>query len=377
MCVNRTMLSEHLGYVSDTKRLDRYRQALAAVVRPGDTVADLGCGLGVLGLMCLEAGAGHVWGIDSSDAVELARDTMAKAGLAQRYTCIRDRCARVALPDRVDLLVCDHVGYFGVDYGIIEMMADARSRLLKPDGKIVPSRIRLMLAAAGSESCREPVEAWGRPGMPPEYGWLREQAANTKHALYFEPEHLATAPADLASIDLSGNSPDLLTFSAVLEAQRDGRLDGLAGWFECELADGIRMTNSPLADDAICRPQAFLPFSTPIEARQGDRIEVALSIRHDSGLITWSAHAPRTGQRQKQSTWHSTVLSPADLTRTPTAALNLNRDARARAMILAYVDGKRTAAEIVDLVLRDHPELFCSPQETARFIRRELARSTA
>ena len=37
-------------------------------------------------------------------------------------------------------------------------------------------------------------------------------------------------------------------------------LDGLAGWFECELAEGVWMTNSPLADNPIRRPQAFLPI---------------------------------------------------------------------------------------------------------------------
>ncbi len=58
------MLDEHLGYRPARTRLQQFRAAIAAIVRPGDTVDDRGCGSGILGLLCLQAGAGHVFGID-------------------------------------------------------------------------------------------------------------------------------------------------------------------------------------------------------------------------------------------------------------------------------------------------------------------------
>ena len=112
------MLDEHLGYVSDRVRLKRFEAAIARTVRPGDLVADIGCGSGVLGLMCLKAGAERVWGIDSTEAIEIARESMARAGLSDRYVCIRERSYRVLLQDPVDILICDHVGHFGFDYGM-------------------------------------------------------------------------------------------------------------------------------------------------------------------------------------------------------------------------------------------------------------------
>ena len=42
-------------------------------------------------------------------------------------------------------MLCDHLGYFGFDYGIIELLQDARERFLKPRGIVVPSRVKLML----------------------------------------------------------------------------------------------------------------------------------------------------------------------------------------------------------------------------------------
>ena len=53
------MLDEHLGYVADRIRLERFRAAIAKAITAGDRVADLGCGSGILGLLCLRAGAGR------------------------------------------------------------------------------------------------------------------------------------------------------------------------------------------------------------------------------------------------------------------------------------------------------------------------------
>src|SRR5687768_1417204 len=112
-------LEEHVGYLSDPVRLKRFERAVAAVVGPGNTVADVGCGFGVLGLLCLKAGASQVWGIDRTDAIEIARETMRRAGLEERYSCVHGASRQVTLPERVDVVICDHVGYFGFDYGII------------------------------------------------------------------------------------------------------------------------------------------------------------------------------------------------------------------------------------------------------------------
>ena len=84
------MLDEHLGYIADRVRSERFRQAIARTIGPGDCVVDAGCGFGVLGLMCLQAGAAHVWGIDQTAAVTIARETMDRAGFGTRYTCIRE-----------------------------------------------------------------------------------------------------------------------------------------------------------------------------------------------------------------------------------------------------------------------------------------------
>lgn len=70
------MLEEHLDYMADRRRLEQFRFAIGSVVKPGDRVAGLGCGSGILGLLCLQAGAGR-YAIESTPIISVARETFA------------------------------------------------------------------------------------------------------------------------------------------------------------------------------------------------------------------------------------------------------------------------------------------------------------
>ena len=371
------MLEEHLGYIADRIRLDRFRAAIAQTLNAGDRIADLGCGSGILGLLCLQAGAGRVYGIDSTAMLEVARETFSRAGWAERATCIRGHSHRVELPEPVDRVICDHVGYFGFDYGIVHTLQDARRRFLKPGGSLIPARLRLQLAAVESESCRDKAEGWRAAGVPAEFHWLRQYAVNAKHAVELPREAVLGAPAELGDIDLYADNPDFFSWTAELRIERDGVMHGLAGWFECELAEGVWMTNSPLADRAIQRPQAFLPIDEAVPVQAGDTVKARVMARPADHLIAWVVDFPATGRRFSHSTWQGLLLAPEDLLRSrPDRVPKLSREGQARIAVLGYCDGRRTAREIEQAVLRDHPDLFPSPEEISRFVAQALGRDT-
>jgi len=369
-------LEEHFGYLSDAVRRERFEGAVAAAVNPVDTVVDIGCGFGILGLMCLDAGASHVWGIDRSEAIEIARETMRRIGLADRYTCLKETSFQAELPHKVDIVICDHVGYFGIDYGIIKLLDDARRRFLKPDGKVMPAQLILQVAAVQSPECRALAQAWASEPIRAEFRWLQEYGVNSKHPREFSKQELAAAPAELGRIDLRNDSPDLLAFTARLEIDRTCELDGLAGRFACEIFEGVWMTNSPLAEDRIKRAQVFLPFATPLAVRAGDTLEISISVRHEVELISWSARVKRTGQSARQSTWTSTILDPKDRIPAAKHIPHLSRAGEARRTLLELIDGTATSAEIEQAMLRRHADLFPSAEQATRFVRFELNQST-
>ncbi|MEQ1540672.1 MAG: class I SAM-dependent methyltransferase [Novosphingobium sp.] len=354
--------------------MEHYRRAIAQAVKPGDSVVDLGCGFAPLGLMALRAGAGQVWGIDSTDAIAIARETVDRAGLGDRYHCLRENSFRAQLPERVDVLLCDHVGYFGIDYGIGPMLADARTRMLKPGGTILPGAVALHVAGVQSAACRSVTDEWTALSIPADFGWLKEYSANTKRAVTLAPGEIATTPDQLLTLDLNDDIADNLQGEVELVAAAGGQLDGLAGWFECTLVPGISMTNSPLDSRRIDRNQAFFPFAASLPVAAGDRIRVAMNLRHDSNIYSWSARNLRSGERRRQSTLRAAILSPDDLTAPDQRLAALGPRARAGRIVADYADGTRTFREVEDAVRRDHPGLMPSEAELRRFVRAELTR---
>lgn len=369
------MLEEHLGYLADAVRLRRYRAATARAVRPGARIADLGCGSGVLGLLCLRAGAAHAVFVDETDMIEVAREAVARAGLLERASFIRGRSQHIELPRKVDMVVCDHVGNFGFDYGLVELLQDARRRFLRPRGTLLPARLRLRVAAVTSGKCHALAEAWTARRVPPEFQWLRETARNTKHAVGLKPAELSSRAATLCTIDLRREQSAFFSWNAELRIARDGPVHGLGGWFECELAPRVWMTNSPLARRPIRRAQVFLPLGAAVRAKAGERIEVNIMARPADSLLAWTVEFPATGQRIRHSTFHGMPLSRNNLAAADPARIPaLGREGRARLRVLARCDGKRSAREIEQAVLRERPALFPTAAETRRFVARVLGR---
>ncbi len=137
------------------------------------------------------------------------------------------------------------------------------------------------------------------------------------------------------------------------------------------------MTNSPLADRAIDRSQAFLPIEEAIPVRAGDTIMATVMARPADHLIAWVVELPTTGLRFNHSTWPGMPSLPTDLVRArPNHVPRLNRDGLAHVTVLGYCDGRRTVRDIEQAVLRDHPDLFPSPGESARFVAQVLGRDT-
>lgn len=204
-----------------------------------------------------------------------------------------------------------------------------------------------------------------------------QQAGHCEHAIFIHGKSSQIELPVLGDIDLYADHPDFLSWSAELSIERDGVMRDLAGWFECELAKNVWMTNSPLAEKPIQRPQVFLPINEAVKVKAGDTVNATVMARPADHLIAWVVEFPATGQRFAHSTWQGMLFAPEDLIRTnPMHIPQLSRAGQARTIVLGYCDGKRTAQEIEQAVLRDHPELFPSAEEISRFVTQALGRDS-
>lgn len=367
-------LPEHYSYACDTQRTARFREAITRTMKPSDHVLDLGCGAGFLGALCLEAGASRVTGIDETPACDAALDVYRRASKTAATATIRASSFEVELEDRADIIICDHVGYFGLDYGLLSLLQDARTRFLAPGGRIMPAAVSLYMAPVGSENCRELAFGWSAVCIPHAMHPLTDQATNTKHAVTFKPQDVLGTPVELGNIDLMKETESFFSFRAETVIAQAGEMHGLAGWFDTTLCDGVTMTNDPTCAQRIDRYQAFFPIGEPLNVTIGDRVSLTMAMRPDDHVFAWTVDHHASGKRFRHATLDSTQFGTDDLKKADQSRVPLpNNRARAGEVVMSYCDGQRSIAQIRDAVLRDHPDLLPSRQASEDFINDWLA----
>jgi len=373
-----SILKEHFGYLSDAIKRQQYEGAIADVVAPGTVVLDLGCGSGLLGLMALRAGADIVHFVDETAILEVAKGSVARQGWLNRARFHRCNSFELELAQRVDVVICDHVGYFGFDYGIPALLADARQRFLKPGGVMIPTRIDLKLAGVSSENCHNTIANWRDGTVPSEFSWVSSLQTNVKQAVTLTPQEFISEPVNLGSISLGSQLDTFVSWTVEVVCTREGEFHGVGGWFECQLANDIWMTNSPLADGRLQRPQVFLGLEHPVMVKQGELVKVTIMARPDDHVIAWRIEFSDQGLQFTHSTWNALLLDGADLARAqPDRVVSLNARGRARQIVLSYCDGKRTVAEVEAAVLQAHPQLMPSRQALSAFVMQVLGRDAS
>lgn len=378
------VVDEHRQYLEDRVRVSAFRQAINESVRPGDVVLDLGSGTGILGLLACQAGAGHVYAIDESSMVQLARDLARANHFEDRITVLKGMSTRIALPEPADVVVADQAGRFGFEAGVLEYFADARRRLLKPAARAVPARIKLWVALAEHNAQWKKIDFWNRRPAGFDFAAARAIAGNTGYPVHLQPRHLLSDPVDAASLDTLAHGAQSIAFSAAMRVSRAGTLHGIGGWFSAQLSPHVEMTNSPLATRRIKRRNVFFPIGRQVAVVRGDSVEVSFSILPQDLIVTWkvevhSASGRKRGANPVARFSHSTLggmlISQEDLGHTnPNSVPVMSVWGRARQTVLELCDGNRTLKQIEDGVRLGHPDLFPTRAEAAVFAAEVITR---
>lgn len=371
-------LIEHAGYFRDTSKLAAYQQALHDVVRPGDVVVDLGAGTGLLGMMAAQAGAARVYMVDAGPILGLAQEVAAHNDFADRMIAVRGASVDIELPELADVIVCDQIGGFAYDAGVLEYFHDARRRLLKSGGALMPSGFTLHLAPVSAPVPRADVDIWAsRPGGF-DTSAVHRLAINTEWRIESSRAEVVGAPAVIATLEASSLDP--VAGTATFTFDREVRVDGLLGWFTAELAPGVSVTNAPGASERMQRWCNFYPVERPLDVEAGDTLTAGIDLRPAAHHITWSVEWTRGDAnlgRWRQSTLLGQFLGPEDLARAAaTTSLELTPQGKAIQEALSRVDGRTSATDIVDSVLVEHSGSFVESSRARSALERALAKWT-
>ena len=270
-----TDLSEHQWMIEDRVRMEAYDAALRRMVRPDDVVLDFGCGLGILAMMAARAGAKKVYAVDRLSIVRVAQAIAKKNGLSQIDFVFAPE-GDFDLPEKVDLIVSEWMGYFALHEGMLSALCSARDKHLAPGGRIIPARIRMKaaLVTAKAEHDQRALfrsSPWGFD-FSPVAQWAFEGVVGVR----FLADDLLEPAALVADLDLATIEGMPRAVSGELTPGRAAEVYGIAGWFDTTLAEGVEFGTGPDSPPTHWCPLYF-PFAEPMTVDPSRQVRLRLS----------------------------------------------------------------------------------------------------
>lgn len=252
-------LAEHEEMLSDSARVDAYHRAIRRNVGPGDVVLDLGTGTGLLAFLAIRAGAERVYAVEHSDFIEVAREIARHNGITG-IEFVQANSREFTPPEPIDVVLHEQMGDELFNENMLQNVLDLRDRVLRPGGRILPSRFRLYVEPI---CMREPMRVrrfWnialpdGIDLAPMESSLVAARFDTGRNEqLWVRPgsvESTLGTPEPILEIDLQTvRDVEAIPLDHVVErtAAADAIVDGACVWFEAVFDDQTTLTTSPLA----------------------------------------------------------------------------------------------------------------------------------
>ena len=265
-------LEVHRTMICDRVRTDAFRRAIDAAVRPGDIVLDVGAGSGILSVFAARAGAQRVYAVERTTVAVVAQDLAAANGVADIVRVIQGEVEDIELPERVDVIVSEWLGGFGIDEGMLAPVITARDRWLEPGGVMIPRSVTAWTALVHDRYLAQMVEFLRNNPYDLTFDDLVEKTVNEimysgtfRHLaardMRSAPAQLWTTDAELVSLERAQSPHEA---EVRLPVHDHGTANALALWFGAELAPGISLAIGP-GDSPTHWGMTTAPLRAPVE----------------------------------------------------------------------------------------------------------------
>ena len=293
----------HVQMLGDHVRVDAYRRAIERQVK-GRIVLDLGCGTGILAMLAARAGARHVYAIEETSILGVARELARANGLASSITFLAGNSRDVTLPEKVDVVVSELIGNEPLGERIIPVLRDAGRRFLREGGTMIPARLSVAAVGVQSrtldaelaqsvESVRAAYDLRERLGfdMTPLVEAYREEFGRGREGMSFS-QHLRPPDDENGAVVLTDERLvgvwDLARLAGVgtrvrrplaFDVVADGLHNAMVTFFTAHLDDEVVLTTSPFAAE---QPTSWggqlVTAVPPVPVRQGSKLRMTACV---------------------------------------------------------------------------------------------------
>lgn len=282
----------HRTLIADRIRNAAFERALKAVIKPGETtVADVGAGTGLLSLMAVKLGAREVFLYEAAEVAGVAAKAL-KANGARNCHLFPCHSTEMVDPPKVDIVVSETLGNYPFEEHIIETLADARARFLKPKGTIIPDALSQLVAPVISDRIDRELRAWDATGF--DMSFARTMSLNNIYVRTLKPTELLDAGASAHvwdEIDFTKEGRTSRKGEASWRLKAPATVYGFATWWQAELSPGVLLSTAPGAP-ATHWEQLYFPLLTPLAVKAGETVAIALRSRtseQEGTNLAWTA----------------------------------------------------------------------------------------
>ncbi len=361
--------------IDDRERTESYVKALQASVRPGSVVVDIGAGTGVFSLVACQLGARKVVVIEPNEAIQVARESVNANGFSDQVEFVQDLSTVYASVEKADVVVADIRGVLPMHQTSINSMIDARERLLKPKGTLIPGHDSLWATLVQHESIhKQHISPWHWEPLGLNLKAGRPYACNHMRKEQFQPKQLVVEAQCWAELD----------YRTIVEANIKGSISwtlseniqthGIAAWFDTELLPGIGYSNAPQTGRELYGTMYF-PFDEVINAQKGQRIQVSIQakpVNHDYVWIWEAAVFSEDGtriQRVKQSSLFSSSIHAQRIQKVQDQQVTaLSPEGLLALDILEQMRSGLTILNIGRAVYKAYPDRFNDEEDAVHFV---------
>ena len=159
LALSRTVPEWHVPMMNEQNRNSAYYDALKAVVKPDSSVFEIGTGSGLLAMMAAKLGAKQVTSCESVLLIaKTAQQIIADNEFEKTIKVIAKKSTDInigaELEAKADILVSEIFSSELLGEHVLPSLEDAKKRLLKPQGKVIPAAGSIMIGLFTGDDIR-------------------------------------------------------------------------------------------------------------------------------------------------------------------------------------------------------------------------------
>ena len=295
LSLSRTVPEWHVPMMNEQNRNQAYFDALKAVVKPSLTVFEIGTGSGLLAMMAAKLGAKQVTTCESvpliaETAQQIIKDNQFEDKIKVLAKKSIDLTVGVDMPNQADILVSEIFSSELLGEHVLPSLEDAKKRLLKPQGKVIPAAGSIMIALFTGDDIKRNCQVEDAFGFNLQ-GF--NKIVSNKRMIARNDLNIELLSDGIAafSFDFEGeNSFPAQSKTLQITATKAGLCYGLVQWMQLDMNGDqkVLFENHPSQTSKVSNWQqcAYL-FDAPIEVKAGQI--VVINAAHNRA-VPWFYH---------------------------------------------------------------------------------------